>query len=60
MARNDIAKEIWEFYVQKEVYILAALIPKIYNVTADVASPENTNEWLFYSRIFAELMRTFG
>ena len=53
---NDIAKEIWEFCIQKRVHLWAGHIPGIHNVTADLALLEfkDNHEWIFYPAIFTE------
>ena len=38
MTCNDIAKEIWEFCIQKGIHLSAAHIPGMHNFTVDVAS----------------------
>ncbi|XP_050512905.1 uncharacterized protein LOC126888594 [Diabrotica virgifera virgifera] len=59
---NALAREIWQWCEQKNIYIRAAYIPSVDNVEADIASRQLKieTEWSLSNYAFHKIVETFG
>lgn len=58
---DNIAKDIWTWCLQKDIYLSAVYLPGTYNVEADYLSRHfsDTTEWMLKSTIFERITRQF-
>jgi hypothetical protein len=59
---TDIAKEIWDFCLQRKILISAEHLPGVMNVEADRLSREgpDSSDWQLDPQIFRHVMDTYG
>ena len=59
---NELGKEIWEWCVERKIWLTAFHIPGVYNVVADKRSREfqDQTEWKLNGTVFREICATMG
>ena len=59
---NDLARQIWQTYREREIWLSACHIPGSTNINTNT-EPRNTNsstEWSLHSDVFADINKLWG
>ena len=59
---NDVTRDIWDWAIERQIWISTAHIPGILNIDADEESRERheDNEWKLKPSLFRDICRRFG
>lgn len=59
---NEVARDIWEWAISRNNWLLPCYIPGILNVEADFASRvfDDTTEWMLHKKVFQDITSVFG